>query len=77
MTSHAGQSKILLTVMHESLEQIKQLVANVRSGIRHISATAPQLVNPQRWFVMVRFIVARILAAQPKITPMPAALPSG
>jgi hypothetical protein len=77
MTSHAGQSKILLTVMHESVEQIKQLVANVRSGIRHISAAAPQLVNSQRWFVMVRFIVARILAAQPKFTSMPPALPSG
>lgn len=77
MTSHGGQSKILLTVMHESVEQIKQLVANVRSGIRHISAAAPQLANSQRWFVMVRFIVARILAAQPKFTPMPAALPSG
>jgi hypothetical protein len=77
MTSHGGQTKILLTVMHESVEQIKQLVANIRSGIRHISATAPQLVNPQRWFVMVRFIVARILAAHPKFTPMPPALPSG
>lgn len=77
MTSHGGQSKILLTVMHESVAQIKQLVANVRSGIRHISATAPQLVNSQRWVVMVRFIVARILAAQPEITPMPRALPSG
>lgn len=77
MTSHGGQTKILLTVMHESVEQIKQLVANVRSGIGHISTTAPQLVHPQRWFVMVRFIVARILAAQPKFTPMPPALPSG
>ena len=45
MTSHAGQSKILLTVMHESVDQIKQLVANVRSGIRHISASAPQLID--------------------------------
>ena len=77
LTSHAGQSKILLTVMHESVAQIKQLVANVRSGIQHISAAAPQLMDSQRWVVMVRFIVARILAAQSKITPIPAALPSG
>ena len=48
MTSHSGQNKILLTVMHESVDQIKQLVANVRSGIRHISAAAPQLVDSQR-----------------------------
>jgi hypothetical protein len=50
----------------QRVEQIKQLIVNVRSGIRHISATAPQLVNPQRGFVKVRFIVARILAAQPR-----------
>jgi len=77
MTSHAGQSKILLTVMHESVAQIKQLVANVRSGIRHISAAAPQLVDSQRWVAMVRFIVARILAAQPKFTPVPITLGGG
>ena len=77
LTNHAGQSKILLTVMHESVEQIKQLVANVRSGIQHIAAAAPQLVGPQRWVAMVRFIVGRILAAQPRATPVPAALQSG
>ena len=77
MTNHAGQSRILLTVMHESVAQIKQLVANVRSGIQHISTTTPQLAHSQRWVAMVRFIVGRILAAQPKFKPAPAALPSG
>ena len=77
MTSHAGQSRILLTVMHESADQIKQLVANVRSGIQHISTIAPQLVKSDRWVAMVRFIVGRILALHPKSTPMPVALPSG
>ena len=77
LTSHAGQSKIVLTVMHESVAQIKRLVANVRSGIQHISAAAPQLTDSHRWVAMVRFIVARILAAQPQITPIPEALPSG
>ena len=41
ITSHSGQNKILPTVKHESVDQIKLLVANVRSGIRHISAAAP------------------------------------
>ena len=77
LTSHAGQSKIVLTVVHESVTQIKQLVANVRRGIQHISAAAPQLTDSQRWVAMVRFIVARILSAQPKFSPIPAALPSG
>ena len=34
LTTHAGQSKLLLTVMHESVAQIKRLVANVRTGIQ-------------------------------------------
>jgi len=76
VTSHAGQSKILLPVMHESVEQIKQLLANVRSGIRHVSEAAPQWVDSQRRVAMVRFIVARILAAKPTFTPRPMALPS-
>lgn len=77
LTTHAGQSRILLTLMHESAAKIKQLVTNVRSGIQHITAAAPQLTNPQRWVAMVRFIVAKILAAQPKSLPVPRALPSG
>ena len=77
MTNHAGQSKLLLTVMHESVAQIKQRVANVRSEIQHISTTAPQSVNSQRWVVMVRFIGARILALQPRFAPTPAVLQSG
>ena len=77
LTNHAGQSKILLTVMHESVEQIKRLVANIRTGIQHVSSKAPQLAKPERWVAMVRFIVDRILAAQPNSRLVPAALPSG
>ena len=37
LTNHGGQSKILLTVMPESVAQIKRLVANVRTGIQYLS----------------------------------------
>ena len=77
LSNHAGQSKILLTVMHESVEQIKRFVANVRTGIQHLSSKAPQLAKPERWVAMVRFIVDRILAAQPNSRLSPVALPSG
>lgn len=77
LTNHGGQSKILLTVMHESVAQIKRLVANVRTGIQHLSTKAPQLAKSERWVAMVRFIVDRILAAQPKSRLVPVALPSG
>jgi len=77
LTSHAGQSKILLTVMHESVAQIKRLVANVRTGMQYLSSKAPQLEKSERWVAMVRFIVDRILAAQPESRLVPVALPSG
>jgi hypothetical protein len=66
MTSHAGQKKILLTITHEAASQIKALVANVRHGLRQIQENAPQLDKPQRWFALVRYIVAQILAQAPK-----------
>ena len=77
LTNHGGQSKILLTVMHESVAQIKRLVANVRTGIQYLSTKAPQLAKSERWVAMVRFIVDRILAAQPNSRLVPVALPSG
>ena len=66
LTSHGGQKKILLTITHEAAAQIKRLVANVHAGLSHIMQTAPQLDKPQRWFALVRYIVERILACQPK-----------
>ena len=66
MTSHAGQKKILLTITHEAAAQIKRLIVNVRAGLSHVRATAPQLDKSQRWFALVRYIVERILATQPK-----------
>ena len=66
MTSHAGQKKILLTITHEAAAQIKNLIINVRAGLRHVRDTAPQLDKPQRWFALVRYIVERILAHQPQ-----------
>ena len=46
--------------------QIKRLIVNVRAGLSHVRATAPQLDKPQRWVALVRYIVERILACQPK-----------
>ena len=66
MTSHGGQKKILLTITHEAAAQIKRLVANVHAGLSHVMQTAAQLDKPQRWFALVRYIVARILSSQAK-----------
>ena len=77
LTSHSGQRKILLSVTHEAAAQIKRLIVNVRAGLSHVRATAPQLDKPQRWFSLVRCIVAQILACQPKPSPGLIALASG
>lgn len=66
LTSHSGQKKILLTITHEAAAQIKRLIVNVRAGLSHVRDTAPQLDKSQRWFALVRYIVERILAYQPK-----------
>ena len=66
MTRHSGQTKILLTITHEAACEIKRLVANVRRGIQHLQANAPQLPGPQRWYAMVRYIVDQMLACAPK-----------
>ena len=66
MSSHGGQKKILLTITHEAAAQIKRLVANVHAGLSHVMQSAPQLDKPQRWFALVRYIVAQILASQSK-----------
>lgn len=50
--------------MQESVDQIKQLVVNVRSGIQHIAVIAPQLMESQRRFAMLRFIVGLGSVAQ-------------
>ena len=66
MTRHSGQTKILLTITHEAASEIKRPGSNVRKGIDHVRAIAPQLTGPQRWFAMVQYIVDQILACATK-----------
>ena len=77
LTSHGGQNKVLLSVIHEAAAQIKRLIVNVRAGLSHVRATAPQLDKPQRWFALVRYIVEQILACQPRPNPGLIAVASG
>lgn len=66
MTSHRGQKKILLSTTHEAAAQIKRLVAKVYAGLSHVMQTASQLDKLQRWFALVRYVVAQILSSQAK-----------
>lgn len=64
LTHHAGQSRLLLTITHAASDQIKTMIANIRAGLQHILAAAPQLPKPARWQSLVRYIVDKILAAK-------------
>ena len=64
MTQHSRVTKLVLAVTHEAAAEIKTLIANVRAGLNHIRAVAPQLEKAQRWPAMLRYIVRQILSHQ-------------
>jgi hypothetical protein len=66
LTEHAGQSRLLLTLTHAAGDQIKAMIANIRKGLDHVLASAPQLPKANRWRALVRYIVNRIIVAKPK-----------
>ena len=59
-TSHAGQSRLLVSLAHAGADQVKAMIANVRKGLDTILATAPQLPKPERWRALVRYIISKI-----------------
>jgi hypothetical protein len=77
LTHHAGQSRLLLTITHAASDQIKTMIVNVRAGLQHILAAAPQLPKTARWKSLVAYIVDKILAAKSQDcrSPTPIALP--
>ena len=77
LTQHAGQSRLLLTLSHTAGDQIKAMIANIRKGLEHVLATAPQLPKTGRWPALVRYIVSKILSARPKTRPPCALAPPG
>lgn len=76
LTEHAGQSRLLLTLTHAAGDQIKSMITNIRKGIDHVLANAPQLPKAERWRALVRYIVSKIIDAKPKnISPLGLAPP--
>ncbi|MEF8715527.1 MAG: hypothetical protein V5B39_18620 [Accumulibacter sp.] len=77
LTQHAGQSRLLLTLSHAAGDQIKAMIASIRKGLDHVSATAPQLPKAARWPALVRYIVDKIIAAKAKMPRHTALAPPG
>lgn len=68
ITESGGQRRVLLSLTHAASAHVKALVANIRAGLQHIRATAPQLPSVQRWQALVHYIVEKIIAAGAKNT---------
>ena len=66
LTQHAGQSRLLLTLTHEAGYRIKAMIANIRKGLDHVLASAPQLPKTERWRALVRYIVSKIVGTRPE-----------
>lgn len=77
LTRHAGQSRLLVTITHAAGDQVKSMIANIRKGLDHILQAAPQLPKLERWKSLVRYIVAKIIAAKPQNQPPPRPLSLG
>ena len=75
LTQHAGQSRLLLTLIHAAGDQIKAMIANVRKGLDTVLAIAPQLPKPERWKALVRYIIEKIIAAKRRDHPKPERIP--
>ena len=70
-TSHAGQERLLVTLTHACTDQIKAMIGNVRKGLDFVIASAPQMTKPERWKVLVQYIITRILHNTRKKEPSP------
>lgn len=77
LTRHAGQSRLLLTLNHAAGDQIKAMIANVRKGLDYVLATAPQLPKAERWRVLLRYIIDKIITAKQKSPPYLSLSPHG
>ncbi|WP_273704509.1 hypothetical protein [Candidatus Accumulibacter cognatus] len=76
LTEHAGQSRLLRTLSPAAGDRIQAMIVNVRKGLDHVLASAPQLPKANRWPALVRHIVNKIINARPKTScPTPLALP--
>jgi hypothetical protein len=53
------------------------MIANIREGLDHILQAAPPLQKRERWKALVRYIIAKIIAAKSKEQPPLCPLPLG
>ena len=73
---HGGQSQLYLTPMHAAGRVIAAMIVRIRTGLRHVKHIAEQLPSRDRWELLVRYIVDRILASAQAVRQNQPALPA-
>ena len=60
---HGGQSQLCLTPMHAAGRVIAARIGTIRAGLGYVKHVAERLPSKDRWDLLVRYIVDRILVS--------------
>jgi hypothetical protein len=72
--NHANQTTLYLTPLHGKATALKTLIANIGAALRHVRQAAEQLVQADRWALLLRYISDKIAPTLRPFKP-PDALP--
>jgi len=73
--NHANQMTLYLTPLHGKATALKALIANIGAALRHVWQAAEQLVQPDHWALLVRYVSDKIAPTLRPFQP-PDALPA-
>jgi len=75
--SHANQTTLYLTPLHGKAVVLKALIANIGAALRHVRQAAEQLVQADRWTLLLRYVSERIAPVIGPFSPPEQRLASG
>lgn len=75
--NHANQTTLYLTPLHGKAAVLKTLIANIGAALRYVRQAAEQLVQADRWALLVRYVTDRIAPVLGPLRPQDARLASG
>jgi len=67
---------LYLTPMHAAGRAIAAMISTIRAGLQHVKHIAEQLPSRDRWELLVRYIVDRIIASTQAVRRNQTALPA-
>jgi hypothetical protein len=73
--NHANQTTLYLTPLHGKATALRSLIANIGAALQHVRQAAEQLVQPDPWALLVRYVSDKIAPTLRPFQP-PNALPA-